>query len=635
MLMLGGVFLLLFPLMGAWTAFTCTEQYPKGMALYLGAVAGTVCLIWLPALWALALGSFSVWSYWLAFAVYFLLCAACIFMGVRRNKARTYRKGSPYPSSFYVLGALFLGLMAVLFVSHVLYPKEGGYWGGQCTYGDLSMHLGFITSMAEQGTFPPEYNLLPGMLLSYPFLVDTLSAGMLLLGMKLAASVILPSLLLCAILYWGLYIFFLQQSMSHRRTLFCLLLFFLCGGLGVFYYLDGSAADKFNFMRMFTEYYNAPTNFPEDGLRWVNPICDMILPQRTTLLGWSMAPAVFCLVQDGLRENRWRSMLFAGILAGTLPMMHTHTYLAVGVICLGWGIAYWIGEKDGARYVLRWVAFGVPALVLAIPQLFFWTFRQATGEAFVRIGQDWVNQGDPSWWFWLKNLGLTGFLLLPALWAKRREYLRLQSGAWLLWILCLFVLFQPNPYDNNKLMYVAYLLFLPAVAHYLEDLWHALKPVPGRQYLAAAALLMLFASGTLSIVREIKSGGEYLLYGEEEIALANFVKENTRTDDLFVTGRQHLNPVAVLAGRNVYCGADLYLYWHGLDTTVRAEELQWIYTDGEQSRLVAEGIGADYILLTDYERSQYPGCSELLSTLYKVAYTNGRLTLYRVNIPAQ
>ena len=66
--------------------------------------------------------------------------------------------------------------------THMLMPaSDGSYWCGQSTYGDLCMHLSFITSMRDM-PFPPTYNLLSGTSLNYPYLADSLSTTMMLLG---------------------------------------------------------------------------------------------------------------------------------------------------------------------------------------------------------------------------------------------------------------------------------------------------------------------------------------------------------------------------------------------------------------------------------------------------------------------
>ena len=65
-------------------------------------------------------------------------------------------------------------------------------YSSQATYGDMSMHLSFITSLARQGDFPPDYSLLPGHPLCYPFLGDSVSASLLLCGAPLTFSYACP-----------------------------------------------------------------------------------------------------------------------------------------------------------------------------------------------------------------------------------------------------------------------------------------------------------------------------------------------------------------------------------------------------------------------------------------------------------
>ena len=70
-------------------------------------------------------------------------------------------------------------LICILMTNHILAPTaDGGVSSGQSTYGDLQMHLSFVTSIAEQGVFPPKYCQLSGYNLNYPFLADMLSSSL-------------------------------------------------------------------------------------------------------------------------------------------------------------------------------------------------------------------------------------------------------------------------------------------------------------------------------------------------------------------------------------------------------------------------------------------------------------------------
>lgn len=132
-------------------------------------------------------------------------------------------------------------LIVVLLTNHILFPKEdGGVASGQSTYGDLNMHLGYITSIAEQGVFPPNDVFLSEHKLNYPFFVEILSSSMYLFGTSLRLAVLIPSYVLCFLLIMGFY--FASYKVSNKRSVavIAVVLFFFCGGLGFSYFLDGA-----------------------------------------------------------------------------------------------------------------------------------------------------------------------------------------------------------------------------------------------------------------------------------------------------------------------------------------------------------------------------------------------------------
>ena len=117
-------------------------------------------------------------------------------------------------------------------LTHTLAPAEGGLYTGQSCYGDLSLHLGLITSTATQGFFPPEYSILPGVLVSYPFLCDTVSSSLYLLGSSLRVSYMLPMFWALANVFVGMYLFSMKLLANNKKAALAALLFFVGGGFG-------------------------------------------------------------------------------------------------------------------------------------------------------------------------------------------------------------------------------------------------------------------------------------------------------------------------------------------------------------------------------------------------------------------
>ena len=156
------------------------------------------------------------------------------------------------------------------------------------------MHLSFITSIAGQQTFPPEYNLLPGTPVSYPFLCDSVSSSLYLLGTPLRWAYMIPMFFAFAQVFCG--VWFLAREFCRRKyaPVLAFLLFFLNGGLGMVYFLNG----EYSLHDLFTAFYKTPTNLTEKGMRWVNVIADMLLPQRATLLAGRRC-SLFCTCFSG------------------------------------------------------------------------------------------------------------------------------------------------------------------------------------------------------------------------------------------------------------------------------------------------------------------------------------------------
>ena len=227
---------------------------------------------------------------------------------------------------------------------------------------------------------------------------------------------------------------------------------------------------------------------------------------------------------------------------------------------------------------------------------------------------------DEYFWFWIKNVGLV-YLIFPlaALTIRKPAVKALSLGCLLLYALAETVVFQPNVYDNNKLFFVAFLAMLPAAAEILTDIYARLKGIRGRCVLAAAFILASTLSGAITIVREAKS--EYQIFGKEQVEAAAFVRENTLEDGLFLTATNHNNAPAVLAGRKIVCGADLYLYFHGVDYAQRAEDARRMLADPAGTAALYEEYGVDYVFFSSYEAQN--GDLAALKALYPLIFEGG------------
>ncbi|MHC1786608.1 MAG: hypothetical protein AB9880_06085 [Christensenellales bacterium] len=618
--------------------------------LWLGLSLGLFLLMWLPALVAF-LHSFSLSGHLLALLPLAALTGAGFLLRDKRTPLTRWNEEDARDLRVLLMVALPLTLLGgYLQWTHDLRPAADGLWVGQSTYGDLPLHTGIITSLRD-ARFPADYSILPGERLAYPFLADSLSTSFLLFGLSLQAALVIPGTLMMALVFFGFPLLALRLANRRRAAVLAALLFFLNGGLGFLYSLDmagvslgqegmnqlqaGTWLDRLG--TILGGWYQTPVNhaeFTTYNLRWSNVIADMFLPQRTFLGGWTVLLPCLYLLYDGLhrRGRVLRQFALLGLLAGGLPLLHTHSFLALGLCSLGWMVLH-IKQRRG---LLPWIVYGGLTMALALPQLIGFTFAQSSSTGFLRLQFNWVNnsggQGirDGYLWFYLKNIGLPFLLLILSLFEKNRKHRGLFAGAFLIFLAAEFIIFQPNEYDNNKLFYVWYALCLVPVSEYAFQLYDRLSGLRARPLMAVLCCLVFFLSGSLSLARETVSG--FQAFGATAVGAAAFVEKETPPHSTFLSWTQHLNPVSALAGRNIVCGPATWLYYHGFDLSGRETQIAAFYRDPRGNRALLDAYQVSYILLGPYERNELTVDREALDALFEQVYADmeGDYIIYRV-----
>jgi len=672
--------------------------------LLYGMTAGLVMLLWLPVLLAFII-DFTLAAQLIALAAAVglgILCA--VLYGKKLNGDEAFAAAVRARAKFRIKDerALLLTCVPIIIIGAVLLSNhtivaasDGSLHVGQCTYGDLCMHLGFISSISVQKTFPPMYSILPDTKLGYPFLCDSISSTFYTLGSTLRFAALLPALYAYVIVTLGVYLFFEQWFKRNSVAVIATWLFFLGGGFGFFYFFDnaktyagltsGAAweswlADTYGInaqvdaagaldmgKRLMEGFYKTPTNYVSLGLRWVNSIADMLVPQRATLFGWALLFPALQLLHRAAFEKEHRLFICLGVLAGAMPLVHTHSFFALGLISVFLIAALFIrklvgkGAEDDVKMLKSFLLFGIIAVALAAPQLFGFTFRQSSAGGFLKYHFNWCNVSDSWLWFYIKNLGLI-FILMPiAFLYTKSENKLFYGGSLLIWALCEFVVFQPNTYDNNKLLFVWFAMTCGIVAELLMKLYDRLaekravdnadgkgRTAPLSHRVARYALFVIIIgsmllSGVMTIAREyvsadhigIKDGkvqkveSGYQAVSAQLVEATEFIKANTAPDATFLTATNHNNAVAMLTGRNIVCGAGTFLYFHGVDYQGRSNNVRLMYEQPEQFfDSLANEYGVDYVLISSWERGSYNVNTAYFDRLEKI-YDNGGVTIYR------
>ena len=636
--------LIVYLLLGLALAWRFLPSFRGAVKCWLGLAFGCALLMWLPCLAAFFFG-FTMTAQLAALGASLAGIAAIGAESAVRYKPdlRSLRACLRVPAlsradATGLLVSAFLTLFcAYLLHTHVLRPAaDGSLWVGQSTFGDLGMHLGFAESLYRQGTFPPEYSIYPGEPVNYPFLVDAASGSLRFFGLSLRMAVIVPSVVMLVCVFWGVWL--LADKLTGGRvgpTLMSWLLFVGNGGFGFVYF-----AGKYKFSEIFTGFYTTPTNLVGEDIRWVNVICDMLIPQRATMAGWCVViPAIFLLitaVEKTLDDRGGRREIVAlAILAGAMPMMHTHSFLALGILSAAWFFCALPQAKRTGRVkalVLNYVLYGAVCLCLAAPQFFKWTMSAVRTGNLLQWNLGWVagaNGALNSWLvFFLMNVGVIFIAMWPTAFTMRGERLALFLGAQAIFVLSNFVAFQPNLYDNNKLLYIWFLITDILVC---ASLWDILAAAPRRLRAAVAGVIVFLGtfSGALSLVREAVSGYQFL--SAEQVEAAEFVIDNTAPDSVFLTATSHTNPVSTLTGRNIVCGSSLYLYYHGVEYQEREARLPDMFAGGEAFEAAADELGIDYVYVGSSEYANYDVNTGYFRDNYPVIYDKGGITIFQID----
>ena len=632
---MAGIFVLVFYLLcGVICARAILWDKSPLVRAWTGAAFGMLCFMWLPALFAFAL-RFTLSAEYCALAAMMLLTLSSVFSA--RKRAKTPAKLTPEDRSLLkalVCLALPLTLLsAYLQYTHTLREVDGTLHVGQSTYGDLCMHLSIATSL-RGSALPADYNILPGTTLGYPILTDATATTMLLFGASIQTAMIVPAAVMSALVYCGYLIFAREVTRNTPAAVVAAVLLFFNGGLGFLYDFDLSGHDFSKITEIFTGYYKTPANQPEYNLCWSNLVCDLLLPQRTFLGGWTLLLPALYFARSALRRHETRDYLLATLFASALPMVHTHSFAALGLYCTGSCVYQFVADPENRRKLVRGAGMFLGlTLVCALPQVISSTLKQATREGFARLHFNWVNYTDEGFvdfypWFWAKNIGLPLLAMICALleWKKRDRMDFV--GAACIFVVAELVLFQPLDYDNNKLFYIWYLLMLPAAGSACVGVWRRLRGTRSRALLAALFLAGSTISGALSIARECVS--DYQLFSAADVAAAEYIEENTDPDDMFLTGLHHNNPVYALAGRDVVCGPSLFLYWHGLDYMSRDARVRAFYADPENNLDLLREYNVKYIVSGSAERYELSSNEEALDALFELIYDEMGTKIYRV-----
>ncbi len=497
---------------------------------------------------------------------------------------------------------------AYILYTRVLFPSTVGFQtGGGGLYGDTALHLAY-TARIQTGEFPPQNPLFAGRILVYPFANDLLSAALRIDGMGINFAFILPQIIFL-IAFLTLFYTFARKFTSEFGYLISLSLISLGWGVGFIYFLRDFLNKNASTPFLLSEY----TNNSQYNLYFHNIFTGLILPERSFLPSLFLGLWIFLNYWEYFKTKSRLPLVLNSILIGILPFWHVHTFIFV-LICSFILMAYSV-SKNFKQNILFLIILSIISLALALPFLFLFLTNQST-ESFFRFVSGWQRGDENILIFWFKNSYLVIPMAILGLW-KLKNNLRIYFvGPIIAFLVTNFIIFQPWAWDNIKLLTWSFLFFAILSGVFLSSIFQ--KGI----IFKCLVILIIFTScmsGLLSII--LQFGGKYTIYDKSDIELADWVKDNSRVDEIFLIDPVPNHPIPSLAGRLVYSGYAGHLWVHGINYYDR-DSLSKSITSGNLFLVDMAELPISYIVL-----SRKTSFSENLN--YRVVFENNKYTVLK------
>ena len=510
---------------------------------------------------------------------------------------------------------------------------EGIFAGARTIWADWAVHLAgsAVFAFRPVSLWFENHPLFYGQSFNYPFASSMISGLLMRAGLDRVSAMVVPSIVISLFFLVLLYCFYNSVLKSGRQAYAAITLFFMSGGLGFIYYIQ----DVLQKPSLKAVYFPAREyTFLEDkGIFFFNIFPAELMPQRSFLLG--LPVGLFLLfflmrwLSDEPKKSSFLKYFVLGIPAGLLMVIHTHTYMAIVILCSCLTLFHMASLKRMLAFALAagLVSLAIYATLYGHPMPSGWF-----GWEWGWMSHNQRNGFFPFVKFWLMNWGL----VLPlALWGTfQMRYYRhpMVIGGWVLFVLCNMIRFQPWNWDNSKLLTWSYLLLIIPVVGVLSYLWRSNRRVVNGVAIALAGLLVF--SGGLELMRLVQSGQTmHRMWDASKIDMASKLQKILKPDETVLTDDDHLNWVSSLAGGQIVMGYRGWLWSYGINYSEREKEVRLMYSGKHDAEALFKKYHVRYAVLSPAARNNF-GANELLFLLkYKMIMKDHDTRVYDVISP--
>ncbi len=534
-------------------------------------------------------------------------------------------------SGFVLLGCTW-GIYFTVLWWGMLHEGPDGLWAGSRTvWGDFAAHFAYANVFAERpiGDWFSVHPLYATQGFDYPFLADAISGWLMRAGVGRVPAFLIPSWIENLALLALVYIFYVRVFGTPMRAYLATGLFFCNGGMGFLHTLSRFASDPSFAQSAFPPVES--TWLPEYGIEWINIVTSEVLPQRSLLLGMPIALCVLVVLirarPGGLGDVSPMRLIGLGLLASVLVVTHLHSLMALALICAALFLRDW-------RNFRAWSIFAAAtaAPVLAVLAL---VYADVGSRGFVSWYPGWLAyhetgaDGSLVKFLWL-NWG--AFVPLAVVSIVRLDDRRnpLVWAGLVLFVACFSFRFQPNIWDNTKLLTWAHLLLCIPVTRYVVHLFE--RSAPLSRTLAVVLLAFLTASGGLDLVRALQTRENgFVMWTPEEMEVAEAFRALSRSDEIVLCGDDHHHLVPALAGRPILMGYRGWLATYGIDYDETLRDITTMLRGETSAEALLREYEVTWVVIGPWERSDFAARPEYFRQRHERVMQRHGYEIFRVN----
>jgi hypothetical protein len=516
--------------------------------------------------------------------------------------------------------------------------SDGLYAGWRTVWADWVVHFAYANVFAYRriGDWFSDNPIFAEKGLDYPFLADALSGLLMRAGLGRPGAFLLPSILASLALVVLLFVFYERLLRSPKLAFLACTLFFTNGGMGFLVFVSqaidsmGYGAESFQrILEMLSLPPREYTYLPRLHIHWINIVSSELLPQRALLLGMPLALAILISlrkhVETGFREISNAKLCALGVLASVLVVTHMHSFLALVLFCA----MLLLFDRD---HYAQWTIFaGSAALPSAV--LFTTIYGGSGAGGFIDWYPGWLTHAES------RDASLLGFLWLnwgtflpiAAVSVIRFRYFRdpLVLGAVLLFILCFLFRFQPNTWDNTKLLTWCHLLLCVPVARYLAYLWS--RPMLVSRLVAVALAVVTIASGSLELWRMTHTERvANRMWSREEMVLADQFRELSSPTARVLCSDDHHHWIPGLAGRPVLLGYRGWLGSYGVDYSGVERDVRTMLSGGAGAESLLARYRVEFAVIGATERRDFDADESYFERHHRLILEGAGYKVFRV-----